>query len=100
MDRRRAERIDDKSYTIRYRLGGPGAYGARSILRKIAELKKRGLMRLGGLAAFEKRNRREVSHLSYEKVPEKMGPEYEKLFRKEKRDGNSSTTTIPDTGNA
>jgi len=79
------KRIDDKSYTIRFTPRRSGSIWSAINIRKIAELKKRGLMRLGGLAAFEKRTDAKSAIYSYEKVPENLGPEYEKLFRKEKR---------------
>jgi len=78
------KRIDDESYTIRFTPRRTGSIWSAINIKKVAELKKRGLMRRAGLAAFEKRTDAKSAIYSYEKVPEKLDPEYEKLFRKQK----------------
>ena len=78
------KRIDDESYTIRFTPRRAGSIWSAINIAKIADLKKRGLMRPAGLEAFEKRDEAKSVIYSYERSPEQLDPEYEKLFRKRK----------------
>jgi uncharacterized protein YdeI (YjbR/CyaY-like superfamily) len=51
---------------------------------KVAELKKKGLMKPAGLAAFEARRENKTGIYSYENRPEKLPAAHEKVFKKDK----------------
>jgi uncharacterized protein YdeI (YjbR/CyaY-like superfamily) len=73
--------IDAESYTIRFSPRRPGSIWSAINIAKVAELKKKGLMRPAGIAAFEKRSEAKSVIYSYEKPPNEFDPEYEKQFR-------------------
>jgi uncharacterized protein YdeI (YjbR/CyaY-like superfamily) len=76
------KRIDDESYTIRFTPRRSGSIWSAINIEKVAQLKKRGLMRPAGAAAFKKRTDAKSAIYSYEKAPEELDPEYERLFQK------------------
>ena len=78
------KRIDDESYTIRFSPRRPNSIWSAININKIAELKKKGLMRPQGSAAFDKRESKKSAIYSYEKKPEKLSGEFEREFRKNK----------------
>lgn len=78
------KRIDDDSYTIRFSPRRPGSIWSAINIAKVAELKKKGLMRPAGTAAFAKRTEAKSAIYAYENVPEELDSGYEKLFRKER----------------
>jgi uncharacterized protein YdeI (YjbR/CyaY-like superfamily) len=79
------KRIDDESYTIRFTPRRPGSIWSAINIAKVADLKKKGLMGSAGIAEFEKRKEAKSAIYSYEKVPEKLDPEYERIFRDQEK---------------
>jgi len=79
------KRIDDESYTIRFTPRRPGSIWSGINIAKVAELEKSGLMRPAGRAAFQKRTEAKSAIYAYEKPPEKLDPESERLFRKQEK---------------
>ena len=78
------KRIDDESYTIRFTPRRDGSIWSAINIKKVEDLEKKGLMRPAGVAAFEKRTDAKSAIYSYEKDPEELDPEYQKIFRKHK----------------
>jgi uncharacterized protein YdeI (YjbR/CyaY-like superfamily) len=78
-------RIDNESYSIRFTPRKSGSIWSAINIRKVAELTKNGLMRPAGLTAYDKRKEDRSRIYSYENVPAKLSPEYEKKFRANKR---------------
>jgi uncharacterized protein YdeI (YjbR/CyaY-like superfamily) len=78
------KRIDDESYTIRFTPRRAGSIWSAINIEKVAELKNQGLMRPAGVVAFKKRTDAKSAIYSYEKAPEELDPEYERLFRKQR----------------
>jgi uncharacterized protein YdeI (YjbR/CyaY-like superfamily) len=76
--------IDDNSYTIRFTPRKPGSNWSAINIKKIAALKKAGLMSDAGLKVFEKRSDARSAVYSYENLPVTLDKEYEMKFRKEK----------------
>ena len=58
--------IDDKSHTNRFTPRKPGSIWSVSNLKRIKELKKAGLMRPSGLAAFANRDKKKTGLYSFE----------------------------------
>ena len=77
------KRIDDESYKIRFTPRRPGSIWSVINIAKVAELEKNGLMRPAGRAAFSKRSEGKSKIYAYEKPPEKLDPEFERLFREQ-----------------
>ena len=79
------KRIDDNSYSIRFTPRRQGSIWSSINIAKVADLKKRGLMRPAGTRAFEKRSDTKSAIYSYEKISESLNPEYEKVFRQNEK---------------
>jgi len=79
------KRIDDESYTIRFTPRRPGSIWSAINIAKVAELKRKGLMRPAGVAAFNKKEDAKSVIYSYEKAPELLDGEYEKIFKRERK---------------
>ena len=77
--------IDKESYTIRFTHRKPGSIWSAINIKKVEELKKQGLMRPAGLAAFEKRKETKSRIYSYEKKPARLASTYEKKFKANKK---------------
>src|SRR5258708_807925 len=77
--------IDDVSYTIRFTPRRPGSIWSAINIRRVAELKKLGLMRPAGVQAFERRSDAKSSIYSYENAPRTLDPIDEKKFRARKK---------------
>ncbi|NNE67379.1 MAG: bacteriocin-protection protein [Pyrinomonadaceae bacterium] len=77
--------IDDKSYKIRFTPRRPTSKWSDVNIKKIAELKKKKLIRKAGLEAWSKRKEANSGVYSYEKQPKTLSPEMEKHFRKNKK---------------
>jgi uncharacterized protein YdeI (YjbR/CyaY-like superfamily) len=77
--------VDDISYANRFTPRRPGSNWSAINIEKVRKLKKQGLMRPAGLAAFEKRldDRSEV--YSYERANATLGSAFEKKFRANKK---------------
>ncbi|MEA2406207.1 MAG: hypothetical protein QOE69_326 [Thermoleophilaceae bacterium] len=74
---------DDESYTIRFTPRKPRSTWSNVNVAKVAELKKRGLMRPAGLAAFDRRSADNTGVYSFERDT-KLDPEYEARLRANK----------------
>lgn len=77
--------IDDESYTIRFTPRKPKSIWSTVNIKKVAELKEKGLMKPEGLAVFEKREEKRSAIYSYEKKPEKLSDEFEKKLKANKK---------------
>jgi len=60
--------IDDKSYKIRFTPRRPKSHWSNVNIKKVGELKKLGLMKSHGLAAFSKRDKKKSGRASYEQA--------------------------------
>lgn len=77
--------VDDVSYCIRFTPRKPTSIWSTVNLKKIAELKKQGLMHEAGLAIFNNRKKENDQVYGYEQEEKKMPKEYEKLFKANKK---------------
>ena len=80
--------LDDDSYTIRFTPRKPTSNWSGINIRKVKELKKKGLMHSSGLAAFEKRDEEKSRIYAYEMAMMKLDPAYEKKFKVNKKAWN------------
>ena len=72
-------------YTIRFTHRKSNSIWSAINIKKVEELRKQGLMRPAGLAAFEKRKENKSRIYSYEKEASKLAPAYEKKFKANKK---------------
>ncbi|MEA2461375.1 MAG: hypothetical protein QOH90_1552 [Actinomycetota bacterium] len=77
-------RHDDESYRQRFTPRTARSTWSSVNVAKVAELKKKGLMKPAGLAAFEARRENKTGIYSYENRPEKLPAAHEKVFKKDK----------------
>jgi uncharacterized protein YdeI (YjbR/CyaY-like superfamily) len=77
--------IDKDSYQIRFTQRKPGSTWSAINIKKIAALKKQGLMQSAGLAAFEKRKEEKSAIYSHENEAAQLTKDFEKLFRANKK---------------
>ena len=77
--------IDENSYSIRFTPRKAGSIWSAINIKKVNELKRKGLMRPAGIASFEKRKENKSRIYSYEKEPVKLLPSYEKKFKASKK---------------
>ncbi|MGH2751957.1 MAG: YdeI/OmpD-associated family protein [Actinomycetota bacterium] len=77
--------IDDVSYSIRFSPRKPRSSWSAVNIKKVEELKRLGLMRPAGLAAFEKRSEERSAVYSYERATAELGAAYEQRLRANKR---------------
>jgi uncharacterized protein YdeI (YjbR/CyaY-like superfamily) len=77
--------IDDESYSIRFTPRKPKSTWSAVNIKKVEDLKQKGLMKPAGLAAFEKREESNSKIYSYEKVPVKLSAQFEKKLRANKK---------------
>lgn len=87
LDRRRAQKFDDESYTIRFTPRRERSTWSAINIAKVAELKKNGLMRPAGIAAFAKREESNSAIYAYENNSE-LTAELERAFKKNTRAWN------------
>ena len=80
--------LDDDSYTIRFTPRKPTSIWSGINIKKIEELKKKGLMHPAGIAAFEKRDEKKSRIYAYELAMMKFDPTYEKKFKANKKAWN------------
>lgn len=73
--------IDEESYSIRFTPRRPGSNWSKVNLKKVEKLKKAGLMREPGLAAYEKRTEDQTEIYGYETRALKLSPEFRKRFK-------------------
>lgn len=74
-------KVDDVSYTNRFTPRKPKSNWSAVNIRRVWELKKLGLMRPPGLAAFERRDERAANQYSYERDNAKFPPDLARVFR-------------------
>jgi uncharacterized protein YdeI (YjbR/CyaY-like superfamily) len=79
------KRIDEERYSIRFTPRRKASAWSAINIRRIAELKKEGLMHAAGLRAFEARKDDKSAIYSYENVPKTLPPADEKRFRANKK---------------
>ena len=78
--------IDDKSYMIRFTPRKPTSTWSAVNIKKVAKLKKDGLMRPAGLKAYQRRDEKNSGIYSFEqKKAAQLSKEYEAEFKKEKK---------------
>jgi uncharacterized protein YdeI (YjbR/CyaY-like superfamily) len=78
--------IDGDSYTIRFTPRQPASTWSGINIKRVAELKKLGLMKPAGLAAFERRSEKKSQIYSYEQRERAaFDPASEKKFKANKR---------------
>ncbi|HJU75678.1 MAG TPA: YdeI/OmpD-associated family protein [Gemmatimonadaceae bacterium] len=75
---------DEQSYVIRFTPRKPRSGWSAINIKKVAELKKAGLMRPAGLAAFEARDPTNAGY-SVKSWPTTFPPQYERRFRANKK---------------
>ena len=78
-------RIDDVSYCIRFTPRKRGSKWSDVNLKKVATLKRKGLMRPAGLAAYEARVVGRRAGYAYEEETRPLSPEMERRFRANKK---------------
>jgi uncharacterized protein YdeI (YjbR/CyaY-like superfamily) len=77
--------IDDERYTNRFSPRRPSSVWSKINIEKVAKLKKAGRMTEAGLRAFSHKKANKAGLYSYENRPEKLPPQYRKLFAKKPR---------------
>ena len=74
-------RIDEVSYRIRFSPRQPKSVWSNVNVKRVAALKKLGLMTAAGLAAFAKADPKKSGIYAYERSHAKLGAAYEKTFK-------------------
>jgi uncharacterized protein YdeI (YjbR/CyaY-like superfamily) len=74
-------RIDEISYRIRFTPRQPKSVWSNVNVKRVAALKKLGLMSAAGLAAFAKADPKRSGVYSFERKNARLGPAYEKRFK-------------------
>ena len=77
--------IDSESYCIRFTPRKATSIWSAVNIKKIAELTKQELMQPAGLTAFSKRKESKSKIYAYEKEPVKLGDEFAKKFKANKK---------------
>jgi uncharacterized protein YdeI (YjbR/CyaY-like superfamily) len=77
--------IDDSRYTIRFTPRTARSVWSAVNIKRAKELKKQGLMRPAGMAAFARRSEEKSRIYSYERKYAALGPAFEQQFRANKR---------------
>jgi uncharacterized protein YdeI (YjbR/CyaY-like superfamily) len=77
--------IDDESYSIRFTPRKPKSIWSAVNIKKMADLKKKGLLKPEGIAAFEKREEHRSKVYAYEKAPAKLSSSFEKQLKANKK---------------
>jgi len=78
--------IDEVSYRIRFTPRKPASTWSAINVKRVAELRKQGVMRPAGLAAFEARKGDKTGIYAYEqRKSAKLSPAHEKQFRANKK---------------
>jgi uncharacterized protein YdeI (YjbR/CyaY-like superfamily) len=76
--------IDGESYSNRFTPRRPGSNWSAINIKKVEDLKTKGLMHPAGLAAFEKRKDSKSAIYSYENRPKEFDAMTERQFKKKK----------------
>ena len=77
--------LNEDSYTGRFSPRKPKSIWSNVNVRHVERLKKLGRMVPAGLAAFEARDPKRTGIYSFENRPRELAPEYEKIFRVNKK---------------
>ena len=88
-------RIDDESYSNRFTPRRPTSIWSAINIKKVEELTKQNLMQPPGIAAYEKRTESKSKIYAYENDPAILSPEFEKLFKANKKAWAFFTTQAP-----
>ena len=78
-------RIDEVSYRIRFSPRQPKSVWSNVNVKRVAALKKLGLMTAAGLAAFAKADPKKSGIYAYERSHARLGAAYEKTFKANKK---------------
>jgi uncharacterized protein YdeI (YjbR/CyaY-like superfamily) len=78
-------RIDEVSYSNRFSPRRPRSIWSLVNIRHVERLKKTGMMKEPGLAAFEKREDKRTGIYSFENEQKEFAPEFEKQFQAHKK---------------
>jgi uncharacterized protein YdeI (YjbR/CyaY-like superfamily) len=73
--------IDDRRYTIRFTPRRPRSVWSAVNVRRVQALRRAGLMRPAGLAAYALRTRERFGVYSYERRPHKLPARYQRVMR-------------------
>ena len=76
--------IDEERYTIRFTPRRPGSIWSNVNIKKVEELKKKGLMKEPGLKIFNDRKDSKSGIYSFEKEIIKLDNKFEKMFKSNK----------------
>jgi uncharacterized protein YdeI (YjbR/CyaY-like superfamily) len=77
--------IDKERYLIRYTPRKSGSIWSNVNIKRVNELREMEKMHAAGIRAFESRRESRSGIYSYEKEPEKLGKEYEEIFRQNEK---------------
>ena len=75
------KRVDDERYVIRFTPRRERSIWSAVNLRRVAALKREGLMRPAGLAAWARRASERFGIYAYENRPKTMPPRYRRAFQ-------------------
>jgi len=87
--------LDAESYSIRFTPRKEKSVWSAVNIKKAEGLIKSGQMQPAGLAAYQKRTENKSRIYSYENEPAKLSPEFEKLFKANKKAWAFFTTQEP-----
>jgi uncharacterized protein YdeI (YjbR/CyaY-like superfamily) len=87
--------IDKEGYCIRFTPRKPTSIWSKINIDKIGKLKKKGLMRPSGLAAFNNKKISKSGIYGFENEPAKLSDSLEAVFRMNKSAGNFFKTQAP-----
>jgi uncharacterized protein YdeI (YjbR/CyaY-like superfamily) len=74
-------RVDEESYSNRFTPRKAQSNWSAVNIKKVEELTAKGLMKLAGIVAFEKRREDKSAIYSYENKPLELSAKFEKSFR-------------------
>ena len=77
--------IDEERYTIRFTPRNPNSIWSAVNIKKVAELKKLGLMKPKGLELFNNKDENKLRTYSFERSVVELSPEFEKKFKANKK---------------
>ena len=75
--------LDEESYANRYTPRRPGSRWSRANVRKVLALRREGVMRPAGLAAFARRDPRRPAGYTFEERPRELAPGLRRRFEQE-----------------
>ena len=81
--------IDAESYSIRFTPRNSRSTWSAVNIKKVEELKKLGLMKPAGLAAYSRKEENNSNIYSFEQRIVQFDPQYEKIFKRNKKAWNN-----------